>query len=80
MPSSAAREHVLDEPLVAWHIDDADLLAVGEGEPGEAQVDGHLPVLLLLEPVRVDACEGLDEGGLAVVHVAGGAYDVHAIS
>jgi len=70
-----AGEHVLDEPFVAGHVHDAHLAAAGQREPGEAQVDGHLPFLLLDEAVRVDAGEGLDQGGLAVVHVAGRADD-----
>ena len=63
--------------FVARDVDDGDFLAGRKGEPGEAEVDGHAPFLLLGEPVGVDASEGLDEGGLAVVHVARGAYDVH---
>ncbi len=72
-----AGQHVLDEALVAGHVDDADLLAAGQAQPGEAEVDGHLPLLLLLEAVGVDAGEGLHQGRLAVVDVAGGADDVH---
>ena len=72
-----AGEHIADEALVAGNVDDGDFLAGREGEPGEAEVDGHAPFLLLGEPIGVDAREGLDEGGLAVVHVARGADDVH---
>ena len=75
-----AREHVLDEALVAGHVDDADLAAAGQGEPGKAQLNGHLPVLLLLEPVRVDARERLDQRRLPMVNVARSADDVHAPS
>ena len=62
---------------MAGNVDDADFLAGGEGEPGETEVDGHAPFALLGEPVGVDAGQGFDEGGLAVVHVACCANDVH---
>ena len=72
-----AREHVLDETLVSRHVDDADLFPAREREPGEAEVDRKTALLLLPQPVRVDAGEGLDERGLAVVNVAGSADRVH---
>ena len=50
----------------------------GSVGPGEAEVDGQTAGLLLGEAVRVDAGEGQDQGGLAVVDVAGGGDDVHA--
>jgi hypothetical protein len=48
-----ARQHVFDEVAVTGHIHDADLLAVGQRHPGEAQVDGHLALLFFLEAVGV---------------------------
>ena len=72
-----AREHVLDEALVPRHVDDAHLFAAGQSEPGEAEVDRQPALLLLPQPVRVDAGKGLDERGLAVVNVAGSADRVH---
>ena len=51
-----ARQHVLDEILVAGHIDDADLCAAGQGQPGKAQVDGHRA-----------ACSSLRRSGLMPV-------------
>ena len=65
-----AREHVVDEPLVPRNVYDADLAAVGKGHPREAEVDGQPALLLLLEAVRVDAGERVDERGLAVVDVS----------
>ena len=67
-------EHVLDKVFVAGDVDDADLLAARQGQPGKAQVDGHVPFFFFLEPVRVDTGQGVDQGGLAVIDVAGGAY------
>ena len=40
-------QHVLDEPLVAGNVHDADLAPTGQRHPREAQVDRHLPLLLL---------------------------------
>jgi len=71
-------EHVLDKVTVSRHIHDAHRLAVGEREPGEAQVNRHLPLLLLAQAIGVDAGEGVDEGGFAVIYVPGGADDVHS--
>ena len=68
-------QHVFDELLVARHVHDARLGAVGEVQVGEAQLDGDAPLLLLHQPVGVDAGEGLDQEGLAVVHMARGADD-----
>ncbi len=72
--AGGAGEHVLDEAFVAGHVHDAEV----EGrqvEVGEADVDGDAAGLLFGEAVAVDAGEGLDERGLAVVDVAGGAED-----
>jgi len=68
-------EHVLDETLVPGHVDETEAEGRGEVEVGEAQVDGDAAALLFFEAVGVDAGEGLDQGGLAVVDVAGGAHD-----
>ena len=72
--AGGAGEHVLDEALVAGHVDDAEA-EVAEVEAGEADVDGDAAGLFLGQAVAVDAGEGLDERGLAVVDVAGGAED-----
>ena len=72
--AGGAGEHVLDEALVAGHVDDAEA-EVAQVEGGEADVDGDAAGLLLGQAVAVDAGEGLDERGLAVVDVAGGAED-----
>ncbi|OHB65493.1 MAG: hypothetical protein A2Y77_11080 [Planctomycetes bacterium RBG_13_62_9] len=67
-----ARHHCLDEVLVAGDIDDADL-DVGDDARGKAQLDRHATFLLDLEPVRVAAGQELDQCGLAVVDMPGGA-------
>jgi len=68
-----ARHHVLDELLVPRHVDDPEGAAALQGEGREAQLDRDAALLLLLEAVRVHAGQGLDERGLPVIDVAGGA-------
>ncbi len=65
-------DHRLDEVLVARDIDDADL-DVGDDARGKAQLDRHAAFFLDLEPVRVAAGQELDQRGLAVIDVPGGA-------
>ena len=57
-----AGEHVLDESLMAGHVDKADVGTVGQLQPGEPEVDGHAPGLLFFETVRVDARQRLNQG------------------
>ena len=75
--TAGAGEHVLDEALVAGDVDDAYVASRGQGEPGEAEVDGKAALLLLAETVRVDVGEGAHESALAVVDVTSGTNDVH---
>ena len=70
-----AGQHVLDEALVAGDVDEAEAQGGGELEVGEAEVDGDAAALFLFEAVGVDAGEGFDERGLAVIDVSGGADD-----
>ncbi len=77
---AGAGEHVADEADVAGDVDDGDVAAGGEGAPGEAELDGEAALLLFAEAVGVGAGEGFDEGGLAVVDVAGGADGGHGQS
>src|SRR5690606_34727972 len=73
-------QHIADEAVVTRHVHDARFPARGQRQPGKSEVDGHAPGLFFLEPVGVDVGQDADEGGLAVVNVAGGAYDVHVIA
>ena len=72
-----ARQHILNKVPVPGHIHDAGWFAAGEREPGKAQVYCHLPLLLLAEPVGVNAGESVNEGGFTVIYVTSGADDVH---
>ena len=66
-------EHVLHEPLVAGHIDDADSDPGRGHERGEAEIDRDPALLLFGQPIGIDPGEPAHERGLAVVDVAGGA-------
>ena len=70
-----AGEHVADEALVAGDVDDAGAGAVGQREVGEAEIDRNPALLFLLEAVGVLPGERLDQRGLAVIDVTGGADD-----
>ena len=65
------RQHVPDESLVPWDVDHAGVRPVGKVQMREPEIDGDASVLLLLEPVRILPCQGLDQARLAVVDVAG---------
>jgi len=68
--------HVLDELLMARNVNDSEDLATGERQMGEPQFNGNPALLLLLQTVCVDACEGFDKRGLSMVDVSGCAEDV----
>ena len=68
-------EHVADQPVVPGDVDEVELGAVGQGEVGVADVDGHPAPALLGQPVGVDPGQGPQQRRLAVVDVAGGPDD-----
>src|SRR5262249_29606433 len=63
-------EHVLYESFVAGDVDEADV-----AEVGEAEIYRDAAAFFFFEAIGVDAGEGADKRGLAVIDVAGGAYD-----
>ncbi len=72
--AASPREHVAHEALVAGNVH--------EGEPDalplrmcEPEIDRDPAPLLFRQTVRVDSRQGLDQGGLAVVDVAGRAHE-----
>ena len=67
-------KHVLDETLMAGHIDDAEAER-RQVEDGKADVDGDAARFLFGQAVAVDAGQRLDERRLTVVDVSGGAED-----
>ena len=70
-------EHVLDEPHMAGHVDEADHLTAGQGREREAEVDREAARLLLREAIRVRAGERENERRLPVVDVARSGNDPH---
>ena len=72
-------QHVAHEALVAGDIDEAQakLAAVwsGEFEVSKTNIDGDAAPFFFFEPVGVNAGEGLDQRGLAVIDMSGGADD-----
>ena len=76
--ASHSGQHVFDEVSVTRDVDDAHLFAGWEGHPGEAQVDGHLALLLFPQPVGVDPGQGQHQGRFAMIHMAGGPDYPHA--
>src|SRR5579863_3273144 len=73
--SSDPAEHVVDESLVTWNVDESDGFGRFHRQVREPEVDGHPALLLLREAVRIDAGEGLDEERLAMIDVTGGGDD-----
>jgi hypothetical protein len=69
-----AGQRVAQESLVAGDVHEAHL-DLAFPQVGEAEIDGDAAGLLLGEPVAVDAGQGFDQLGLAVVDVAGSADD-----
>jgi len=70
-----AGQHVLDETLVAGHVNDRCLAPRRQHELGKADVDGDAPGLLFGETVGLDPRKGPNQSGFSVVYVAGGADD-----
>ena len=72
-----AGQHVRDEPLVAWHVDEGQPTAAGQRHPGEPEVDGEPAALFLSPPVRLHPGERPHERGLPVIHVPCGRDHLH---
>jgi hypothetical protein len=65
------RQHVLEEALVARHVDKADQLAVRQRHIGKTEIDREAARLLLRQPVGVDAGQRANERRLAMVDMSG---------
>ena len=70
-------QHVLEEPDVARHVDEPQLLPRRQRGEGEPEVDRQPPGLLLRPPVRIRPRQRQDERRLAVVDVPRRGYDPH---
>src|SRR5216683_2371373 len=66
-------KHVADEPLMARDVDHARARPVPEREIREPEVDRNAALLLFLETVGILISERLDQRGLAMVDMTGGA-------
>ena len=67
--------HGVHKFFMAGNVDEPDDFARGRMRVGESEVYGDAARLLLGQPIRIDTGECLDERGLAVVDVPGGADD-----
>src|SRR5207249_11811290 len=72
-PTRRSSDLVAHEPFVPLHVHYAGDDAVAERERGESQIDGDPAPFLLFPTVGVHAGQRLDQRGLAVVDVTGGA-------
>ena len=63
------RDHVLDEALVAWHVDQARPPSTREIQLRVPRHDGDTPAVFLFQTVGIRARHVPDERGLAVVHM-----------
>ena len=76
------RQHIADEFLMARHVDDPRLAPIRQVQICKPQLNGNASALFLLQPVRIDAGQGVDQAGFPMVHMARRADDhiVHAVS
>ena len=63
-----AGEHVLDEPLVAGHVDEGEVDAVDD-LVRESEVDRDAAGFLFLQPVRIGSGQRLHQCALPVIDV-----------
>ena len=57
------------------HVNNTYTLPICKIQISKAQFNGNTPLFLFDETVGIDAGEGFDKKGLAVVHMSGGADD-----
>src|SRR5215470_12899119 len=73
--SADAGQHVLNEPLVAGHIDEPDGCVGVDGEICKTDIDRDAAFLLFLQAIRVDSGERFDERCFSVINVSCRTYD-----
>ena len=78
--TAGACQHIFDKFFMARHIHNTGLGTIFPIQVGKAQLDGDAALFLFDQAVGVDAGEGFDQQGFAMIHVAGRANDhmVHA--
>ena len=67
-----AREHVADEPLVARHVNERQVI-IAQLERRESQIDGDSALFLSGQPIGIDPRQGAHERCLTVVNMPGSA-------
>ena len=72
-----AGEHVVQEALVAGHVDDAALDSVVEAQVREPEIERHAALALFDPAIGVRSGERRDERGLPVIDVSRRSDDVH---
>ncbi|KXF75594.1 hypothetical protein ATN84_16500 [Paramesorhizobium deserti] len=77
--AAGAGKHGVDEFLVSRHIDETDDARIARRHIGEAEINRDAAGFFLLQPVRIDAGQRPDQGGLAVIDMPGGTDD-HGLS
>jgi hypothetical protein len=60
---------------MARHINNTETMAAGQVEKSKTEFNGDAPLLFFLETVGLNAGEGPDQTGLAMVHMAGSTKD-----
>jgi hypothetical protein len=68
-------QHVVDQPFMAGHVDEAQPRAIREIGIGKAEIKRHAALFLFRQTVGIRPCQGFDEQGLAVVDMPGGCDD-----
>jgi hypothetical protein len=62
---------------VTGHVHNADLLAAGQPQPGETEINGHFTGFFFFKPIRVNARQRPHECGFPVIDVARRPDNVH---
>jgi hypothetical protein len=44
---------------MAWDVNKSQALSTRQRHPGETEVNRHLPILLFLQPIRIDTRQSL---------------------
>jgi hypothetical protein len=73
--ASHACQHVLHEPLMAGHVNEAYPQVVTEVQMSETQVDRDPSPFFFFEPIGIRTCQGLHERRFTVVYVTCCSYD-----
>ena len=71
-----ACQHIFDEVTMTGDIHHANGFVI-EREPSEAEINRHLALAFFFESIWMNAGEGVNQRGLAVIHMTGGADDAH---